>query len=339
MKKSLTSIKNIFLTIVFNFLCILMWFVNGVQALYYFIVGIIQIPQQLLKSIAIFMCLCGGFELYVAGNENTGNLIFNLLALVLIMCITYKIIEFALNLVLLFVITILNLLNAGNLLVGLASLVDRLQDKINYQAPCANGNATYLSARILLKLDWLLQKVFRVIAYAMYPVCIGGGLFAVWYCVREEFFTGVAWGTIECVYAGVILTCVVVILSIVANSLCKAIIDACDVASLLDDLFGAYSGMHYRCQNKSEQRNYEENRTNFYEQTQEVSVDKKEDNQYDIIFEKIEDDAELKKQFRKMVKELHPDVNTKLSYEQANYEMAQLNVAYERARTRITSRV
>lgn len=323
MKHTINVTKKIVVGFIINLFAIISAVLNVWEFIKMFAVRIItKIPETFLSVLSIFSILFTIYCIFSPDFDSVGNRIFIIVMFVFLVGLLFSLSELTTNLICALLIFIVSLFNTSWMIAFMGNAIFSLVDRyLNY----CDDNMTAFDRIYVFGICYILnffrntfktiQKVLSIVIYPLFAV--GLGFLGYWLCFIDSLtpimFSFNWWFclTIIVLFIGAALY--------LAYCFNKTIDESAEDTDFgLFDIFEIYSETFKNFTNSKSQNNEQHTYTE----------EPKDENEYFILFSKMTSFEEVKKAYRKLAKEVHPDVSD-LPPEVACKKMSDLNDAYK----------
>lgn len=323
MKHAINVTKKIVVGFIINLFAIISAVLNVWEFIKMFAVRIItKIPETFLSVLSIFSILFTIYCIFSPDFDSVGNRIFIIVMFVFLVGLLFSLSELITNLICALLIFIVSIFNTSWMIAFMGNAIFSLVDRyLNY----CDDNMTAFDRIYVFGICYILnffrntfktiQKVLSIVIYPLFAV--GLGFLGYWLCFIDSLapimFSFNWWFclTIIVLFIGAALY--------LAYCFNKTIDESAEDTDFgLFDIFEIYSETFKNFTNTKSQKNEQ------YTSTEEP----KEENEYYIMFSKMTSFEEIKRAYRKLAKEVHPDVS-ELPPEVSCKKMSDLNDAYK----------
>lgn len=297
---------------------------NGLQFIRNLLVLVLEVPNVLIKAVALLIGIAGASALIITGENKTEALI-TAVAVCVILFVLYKLFSFIYTLLCTLLIKGLKVLDFDSATQYFVSLMQKsilkYMDQLDDEPTLKSDQVILFGIPFLLhKINWFLAKTQKVLSFLMYPLWIGAAIFIIVIQLRGADVgssTTSEWIIALCTFAGA-----VGIAAYIGRCFARAIQLAGYLSSELDELYAVYAEFFRNVRSDHQTGSRKDNRH------KQESADHSSDNPYYIILAEAKSAAELKRLYREHSKKIHPDVCQDLDPREATQLQALLNEAY-----------
>lgn len=323
MKQIINVTKKLVVGLIINLFSVISAVLNVWEFVKMFVVRLItRIPETFLTVLSIFSMLFTVYCIFGPDFGSVGNRIFIFVIFVFIVGLLFSLSELITNLLCALLIFVVSLFDTSWIIAFMGNSIFSLVDRyLNYCEDDMSSFDRYYVFGICYILNFFkntfntIQKVLSIAVYPMFAAAMG--YLAYWLCfidsLAPELFSFNWWFCIAIIF---LFVGAALYLAYCFNKTIEESAEDTDFG--LFDIFKIYSETFKNFTNDKSQKDEQ------HTYTEEPKVD----SEYFVMFSKMASFEEVKKAYRKLAKEVHPDVSD-LPPEVACKKMSDLNDAYK----------